>query len=47
MTWWPILFSPLVWVAVRYGVIRYEEEHLEARFGDDYRKYQARVRRWF
>jgi protein-S-isoprenylcysteine O-methyltransferase Ste14 len=46
MTWWPILFSPLVWLAVRYGVIRYEEEHLEARFGDDYRKYQARVRRW-
>lgn len=46
MTWWPIAFSPLVWATVRYGVIRYEEEHLEAKFGDDYRNYQARVRRW-
>lgn len=45
-TWWPILFAPLVWATVRYGVIRYEEEHLTARFGDEYRKYQARVRRW-
>lgn len=45
-TWWPILFSPLVWAAVRHGVIRYEEEHLTARFGDEYRHYQAKVRRW-
>jgi len=45
-TWWPILFSPLVWIAVRYGVIRHEEEHLEARFGDVYRTYLASVRRW-
>ena len=27
-------------------VIRAEEVHLEARFGDDYRAYQRRVRRW-
>jgi len=45
-TWWPILFSPLVWAAVRYGVIRYEEEHLTAKFGEEYRRYQAQVRRW-
>lgn len=45
-TCWPLLFSPLVWAAVRYGVIRYEEEHLAARFGDDYGNYQTRVRRW-
>jgi len=45
-TLWPILFSPLVWATVRYGVIRYEEEHLAARFGEEYRNYQALVRRW-
>jgi protein-S-isoprenylcysteine O-methyltransferase Ste14 len=46
MTLWPILFSPLVWVIIRYGVIRHEEDHLEAKFGDDYRAYKAKVRRW-
>jgi len=45
-TWWPLLFAPLVWTAVRYGVIRNEERHLEARFGDAYRRYKAAVRRW-
>lgn len=45
-TWWPIVFSPLIWAAVRYGVIRHEEEHLTAKFGAEYRDYQARVRRW-
>lgn len=45
-TWWPLLFSPLVWAMVRYGVIRYEEEHLAARFGEEYTRYQAQVRRW-
>lgn len=45
-TWWLILFSPLVWAAVCYGVIRYEEEHLTAKFGEEYRRYQAQVRRW-
>ena len=45
-TWWPLLFAPLVWMTVRYGVIRNEERHLEARFGDAYRGYKAAVRRW-
>lgn len=45
-TWWPLLFAPLVWAALRYGVIRHEERHLEARFGDHYREYKVRVRRW-
>jgi len=45
-TWWPVLFAPLIWVAVRFGVIRNEERHLEARFGDAYRRYKASVRRW-
>lgn len=45
-TLWPILLSPAVWVTIRYGVIRYEEAHLEARFGDEYLNYKAKVRRW-
>ena len=45
-TAWPLVFAPLIWALLRYGVIRHEEAHLEARFGDDYRAYTKRVRRW-
>jgi protein-S-isoprenylcysteine O-methyltransferase Ste14 len=45
-TAWPLLFAPLIWAMLRYGVIRHEEAHLEARFGDAYRDYRGRVRRW-
>jgi protein-S-isoprenylcysteine O-methyltransferase Ste14 len=43
---WPLAFAPLIWALLRYGVIRHEEAHLEARFGDAYRAYLAQVRRW-
>lgn len=45
-TVWPLVFAPLIWALLRYGVIRHEEAHLEARFGDAYRAYRMRVRRW-
>ena len=45
-TLWPLVFAPLIWIMLRFGVIRYEEAHLEAKFGDAYRAYKARVRRW-
>jgi len=45
-TCWPLLLGPFIWVAVRYGVIDNEERHLEARFGETYRAYKTRVRRW-
>ena len=45
-TWWPLFFSPLIWATLRYAVIRHEEAHLEARFGDAYRDYKTQVRRW-
>lgn len=43
--WILILLLPLV-VTIRYGVVAREEAYLERRFGDAYRDYRARVRRW-
>ncbi|MGH9379666.1 MAG: methyltransferase family protein [Thermoanaerobaculia bacterium] len=43
---WPLLLLPAaVWIIARY-VIRAEEAHLEAVFGEQYRAYRRRVRRW-
>lgn len=43
--WILFLALPLV-IILRYGVVAREEAYLERRFGDDYRNYKARVRRW-
>jgi len=43
--WVLILAVPLV-IILRYGVVAREETYLERRFGDAYRDYKARVRRW-
>lgn len=43
---WVWLFLPVVLVAVSFGVIRHEERLLMQRFGDDYRNYMNKVRRW-
>ena len=43
---WPLLLYPLVWAAIHYGVIRNEEAHLTAKFGETYQQYCKRVRRW-
>jgi len=43
--WVLILALPLA-IALRYGVVAREEAYLERRFGDSYRDYKARVRRW-
>jgi len=43
--WVLILALPLV-IILRYGVVAREETYLERRFGDAYRAYRARVRRW-
>lgn len=37
---------PFVLIAIRTQVITREENYLEAKYGDDYRCYKARVRRW-
>jgi protein-S-isoprenylcysteine O-methyltransferase Ste14 len=40
-----LLTLPLA-IVIRYGVVAREEAYLERRFGDAYRDYKARVRRW-
>src|SRR6266702_2738536 len=44
----PIAFAllPLVLIAIQTQVIAREERYLETKFGDDYRRYKAEVRRW-
>jgi len=43
---WPLLLLPLVLVVMQVGVIAREEAYLERVFGDAYREYRGRVRRW-
>jgi protein-S-isoprenylcysteine O-methyltransferase Ste14 len=43
---WPLLFLPGILIVLHYGVVVREEAYLERTFGDEYRQYAQRVRRW-
>jgi protein-S-isoprenylcysteine O-methyltransferase Ste14 len=43
---WIVFFAPLFIILVTWLAILPEERHLTARFGDAYRNYQARTKRW-
>ena len=43
---WPLLLVVPLLVVTHYGIIRREERYLETKFGDPYRTYKTRVRRW-
>lgn len=46
MNWWILILTPLVaWTLQRFA-IEPEEAYLERKFGDAYRDYKRRVRRW-
>ncbi len=43
---WLLVILPLVLVVLIKGVIEREERYLERKFGESYREYKGRVRRW-
>lgn len=43
---WSLALLPFVQIAIHFGVVRREEDYLEGKFGDAYRRYKARVPRW-
>ena len=43
---WVLAFLAPALVVMRHGVIGREERYLERKFGDEYRRYKATVRRW-
>ena len=42
---WAILLLPVTLFVIRRGVIEREERYLERKFGEEYLRYKARVRR--
>jgi protein-S-isoprenylcysteine O-methyltransferase Ste14 len=45
-TLWTILLLPAIFIMIRKGVIDREERYLERKFGEQYLRYKASVRRW-
>lgn len=43
---WVLLITVPLAITIRFGIVAREEAYLEERFGDAYRDYKARVRRW-
>ena len=45
-SFWAVVSVPVGVAGLRWGAILPEERYLEAKFGQPYRDYRARVRRW-
>jgi len=45
-TWWIIILVPVVLTVVHATAVLPEELYLERKFGDEYTRYKASVRRW-
>ena len=43
---WAILLLPVTLLVIQRGVIEREERYLERKFGEEYLRYKAQVRRW-
>lgn len=44
---WLLIWLPLLLALIHWGVVLREERYLESKFGQEYRDYKVRVRRWF
>ena len=44
---WPLVTLAPALAVMHWGAVLRKEQYLEAKFGDEYRAYKARVRRWF
>ena len=45
-SYWGLILSPVLMVSLFQLVIKHEETYLEKKFGDVYKRYRSRVRRW-
>ncbi|MBP2237236.1 protein-S-isoprenylcysteine O-methyltransferase Ste14 [Sinorhizobium kostiense] len=45
-TLWLLISLVAFYVVIRFGVVAREEAYLERKFGDVYRAYKTRIRRW-
>jgi len=43
---WALLLLPVALFVMQRGVIEREERYLERKFGEEYLRYKAQVRRW-
>jgi protein-S-isoprenylcysteine O-methyltransferase Ste14 len=43
---WFVIFAVVLFFPLHFGVVKREEVYLEAKFGDSYRDYCRKVRRW-
>jgi len=45
-TWWGVVVLVPLIIVMHFGVVLREERYLERKFGDSYRQYRSRVRRY-